>query len=216
MELKTIGQAARISALLVASLLGASLLCAGARAQNPPLGNTTSTKPSPEHALLGEMVGTWDVLSRIWTGPDAKPITLPLAVAKRRLIGGTLLEEIMTPAPETDQESFTRVAYLNYNDTTRRYEWSSWDSRAPQMMYETSYAGSDPGLGQEQDRRVISLYLGGFVLPQWGKATNAAFKQRRIVEIERNRQVTRQYWTPISGQSAEEFLAVEYVYTRQQ
>jgi len=158
------------------------------------------------------MVGTWDVRQRMWTGPDAEPMMLPPAVAHRRLVGDTFLEETMKPAPGSDQEPFTRLAYLSYNNVNKRYEWISMDTRAPQMMFEISYGGGGPGRGQE--RRVVSLYLDSFVLPRWGKTANAAFKQRRVIEADRDRQVVSQYWTPLSGEKAEEFLAVEYIYTR--
>lgn len=213
MKRKRIYGAAGIPALLVACLLSAAALAPAAHAQNAPLDNTTAAEPGPEHALIRQMVGTWDVQARIWTGPDAEPTMLPPAVAHRRLIDNTFFEEVMKPAPGSDQEPFTRLAYLNYNDVSKRYEWISMDTRAPQMMYETSYGGSAPGRGQAQ--RAVTLYLDSFVLPQWGEATNVAFKQRRVIEVEKDRQVVSQYWTPLSGQDADEFLAVEYVYTRQ-
>ena len=122
------------------------------------------------------------------------------------------LEEVMEATPAAGQEPFTRIAYFNYNSVTQRYEALSIDTRAPQMMYEKSY--EDGNASQEQ--RVVRLHLqNDFVLPRWGNTANAAFKGRKVIELEPDRQVVRLYWTPLSGESAQEFLAGEYVYTRQ-
>ena len=57
---------------------------------------------------------------------------------------------------------------------------------------------------------------GSFVAPQWGPTKNAAFRYRLTVgKIENNRQTVRLYLTPQSGANAKEFLAFEYVCTRQ-
>ena len=81
------------------------------------------------------------------------------------------------------------------------------------MMNERSDKGEDqskPGNGG------IKLYGGGFVAPQWGESKNVAFTYRLTVgEIENNSQVVQLYLTPQSGESPKEFLAFEYVYTRQ-
>ena len=136
------------------------------------------------------------------------------AVARRRLIGDAFIEEVMEAAPGSGQEPFTRIAYFNYNKVTQRYEAISMDTRAPQMMYEKSYEDSARNAGQEQ--RIVRLYLeDNFVLPRWGNTANAAFKGRKVIELEKDRQIVRLYWTPLAGESAEEFLAGEYVYTRQ-
>jgi hypothetical protein len=81
------------------------------------------------------------------------------------------------------------------------------------MMNEKSYEAE----GQTRaGKGGIKLYGGSFVAPQWGKAVNAAFIYRLTVgEVEKDRQVVQLYLTPQSGESAKEFLAFEYIYTRQ-
>jgi Protein of unknown function (DUF1579) len=159
------------------------------------------------------MVGTWNVQQRMWLKPGAEAIDLPAAVARRRLIEGAFLEEVMELAQKAGQGSFTRTAYFNYNAVNQQYEYFSLDSRAPQMMNEKSYAGE----GQTRaGKGGIKLYGGSFVAPRWGEATNAAFMYRLTVgEVENDRQVVQLYLTPQSGGNAKEFLAFEYVYTRQ-
>jgi Protein of unknown function (DUF1579) len=200
-------RAACIASLALSCLQGAASDAPVAIALSGSPDGARSTVAAEHHTFIRQMVGTWDVRTRIWTGPGVAPVRLPPATARRRLIGDTLLEEVMTPASRSVQDPFVRMAYFSYNRVNQRYEWLSMDTRAPQMMYERSLNG--------HEKNAVSLYLDSFVLPQWGKATYAAFRQRRVFEFELNRQVVRQYWTPLSGEDSVEFLAVEYVYVRQ-
>jgi hypothetical protein len=89
----------------------------------------------------------------------------------------------------------------------------SWDTRAPQMMYQASRAVGMPG--ESKGSAVIWFYLvDNFVVPQWGDARNVAFKHRLMLEPGAGRQVVRLYWTRLSGEPNQEFLFGEYVYTR--
>jgi hypothetical protein len=161
--------------------------------------------------LLSQMVGTWDVQQRMWPGAGREAVTLPPAVARRRLVGGAFLEEVMELPPGSKQDPFTRIAFFNYNAVNQQHEFFSLDTRAPQMMSEKSFESG--GAGNEDG---ITLFGGTFVAPQWGDVTNAAFRYRlRIGRPEKGRQVVQLYLTPLSGKSTKEFLAFEYVYTRQ-
>lgn len=167
-------------------------------------------------SLIQEMVGIWDVQQRMWPGAGAKAIELPPTVAARNLIGNTVLYELMTLAPGSTQESFTRVAYFNYNSVNRQYEYFSLDTRAPQMMNERSNAAIT---SETRDQDAIKLQGGRFVAAQWGDAKNVPFHYRiEVGKIENDRQLVRLYLTPESkksaAQSAKEFLAFEYIYTR--
>ena len=183
---------------LVAVLTSLALLASGTNAA------------SAQDSVLQQMVGTWRVEQRLWSGPNVEPISAAPTVARRRLISEAFLEEVMEV---TGNEGFTRIAYFNYNSVTQRYESVSMDTRAPQMMYETSYDDGPPVAG----RRTLKFQLEDpFVVPRWwGSTVNAGFKSRKVLEVERDRQVMRLYWTPLIGENAREFLAVEYVYTRQ-
>lgn len=162
---------------------------------------------------MQQMIGTWNVQQRMWPGSGAAAIILPPAIARRRLVEGAFLEEIMELAQKSGQEPFTRIAYFNYNAVIQQYEYISLDSRAPQVMIEKSHEAE----GQSKSGKGgIKLYEGSFVAPRWGEYTNAAFMYRLTVgEVEKDRQVVQLYLTPQSGESAKEFLAFEYVYTRQ-
>ncbi len=158
------------------------------------------------------MVGTWKVQQRMWPGFGAEAINLPPAVARRHLMIGGFLEEVIEPVNKSAKTFFKRIAYLNYNAVKQQYEYFSLDSRAPQMMNERSdktEEQSNPG------KDGIKLNGGSFVAPQWGEARNVAFTYRLTVgAIENNSQVVRLYLTPQAGESPKEFLAFEYIYTR--
>jgi hypothetical protein len=62
----------------------------------------------------------------------------------------------------------------------------------------------------------LVLYGGSFVAPRWGAVTNAAFRYRLTIgPVEKDRQVVQLFLTPELSGNAKEFLAFEYVYTRQ-
>jgi Protein of unknown function (DUF1579) len=181
-----------------------------AQEQNP----ATTVKGPPDALLLIQgMAGTWNVTQRMWSGPGASPTELPAALAHRRVLAGTIVEEEMELAPGAKGDAFTRIAYLDYNAMNRQYEYFSIDTRAPQMMRESSCENVTQD--KRKDRGLISLCGGMFVAATWGTAKNAAFRYRLVVDaVSENQQIVRLYLTPVSSEIADEFLAFEYVYTR--
>ena len=174
---------------------------------------TTVKGPTDAPSLVQRMAGMWNVSQRMWSGPSSGPTELPAALAHRRLLGGTILQEEMSLAPGTKGEAFTRIAYFNYNAVNKQYEYFSIDTRAPQMMHENSCDHIAPK--KMKDQGAISLCGGMFVAPTWGNAKNAAFRYRLVVDpVSENEQIVRLYLTPVSSGIADEFLAFEYVYTR--
>jgi Protein of unknown function (DUF1579) len=179
--------------------------CFIAHAQNAPGKISVPT-------LMQQMVGTWSVQQRMWPGAGAEAVNLPSAIARRRLLAGGFLEEVMEPASKPGNASFIRIAYFNYNAVNQQYEYFSLDSRAPQMMNERSDKTEEQSnLGEDS----IRLNGGSFVAPEWGEARNVAFTYRLTVgEIKNNRQLVKLYLTPQAAQNPKEFLALEYVYIR--
>ena len=203
-------RAARIFSFVAIHSVCCVAFCSIAYAQNAPPHAPSNNSSS---YLMQQMVGTWKVQQRMWPGFGAEAINLPQAVARRHLIAGAFLEEVMEPAKKSDKESFIRTAYFNYNADSQQYKYFSLDSRAPQMMNERSDKAAEQS---KPDKGGIKLYGGSFVAPQWGEAKNVAFTYRLTVgEIEKDRQVVQLYLTPQAGESPKEFVAFEYVYTRQ-
>jgi hypothetical protein len=161
--------------------------------------------------LLQSMVGTWDVQQRMRPGPGTAAVELPSAIARRELVGGKYLEETMEPTSGVATQSFHRNAFINYNSVTRRYEYTSLDTRAPQLMMEISRP-VDPKRVPPSE---LKLQGGEFLAPEWGSAKNVRFKYRlSIGESKNDQQTIRLFLTPVSVLPIEEFLAFEYVYTR--
>jgi hypothetical protein len=105
-------------------------------AQERPDTAPTGVRP----ALIREMSGTWRVEQRMWTDAGTQPLALPPAIARRRLVEGGFVEEIMEKLPQAEGDTFTRIAYLNFNAVTGQFEYVSLDSRLPLMMTERSRA----------------------------------------------------------------------------
>lgn len=143
----------------------------------------------------------------MWPAADTEPVTMPPAVARRRMIQDVYLEEVMEPAPGSDEPPFTRTAFLSFNDLNGRYEYVSLDTRFPPMMFETAFDNT------LMNGNTITVYHDAFISPGFDPATAGQLvKQRRDIIVEnQDRVVVRQYWTLPAG---EEFLAVESVYTR--
>ena len=160
--------------------------------------------------LVHAMLGTWDVKEWMWQGPGGTAISLPSAVAQRRLAAHGFIQEIMTARPGS-QGAFTRFAYFGYNAVNQNYEYFSLDTRAPQMMNERS-SGASAGASTGD---AIDLLGTTFVAPQWGKFTNAAFRYRLVVgPVQHDRQEVVLYLTPLAGAGQPEFQAFKYLYTR--
>ncbi|GFE81119.1 hypothetical protein GCM10011487_31190 [Steroidobacter agaridevorans] len=155
------------------------------------------------------MAGNWRVEPKMWPGPDAKAIELPKATAQRRIVNDAFLDEEMTPAADSQQEAFTRVAYVSFNTINQQYEYFSLDSRLPQMMSYTLPGANEAHAGQ------LELRGTSFVAPVWGQARNVPFMYRLTIgAVEGDRQIVRLFLKEQRAQ-ANEFLAFEYLYIRQ-
>lgn len=173
------------------------------------LAATSDAAPS----LVQHMAGTWSVTERMWPSPGAAPIALAPVIARRRLVGGAFLQEIMEPVAGANDAAFTRIAYLDYNVVDRQYEYFSLDTRAPQMMIEKST--TIEARGTALPGGTLDLYGGTFVAPRWGGFVDTAFRYRLVIgDVEAGRQVVQLYLTPLSATAGKEFLAFQYVYTR--
>jgi hypothetical protein len=195
----------------IAIVSATALFCvvlADLEAEQPALPDRSTPAPP----LVRRMAGMWNVQQRMWPGAGADAITLPAAVGRRRVVRGDFLEEIMEGIPGA-REPFTRIAYFHFNAVTRRYEYVSLDSRAPQMMTEKSEAEGATSKMREDDEIALDGDL--FVAPRWGNSTNVTFRYRLLIgAIVKGRQVVRLFLTPQSKDAGKEFLAFEYVYTR--
>ena len=186
----------------------AAWICAAASIALVPAarGEPASGSVTP---LIRQMAGNWRVEPKMWPGPDAKAIELPKATAQRRIVNDAFLHEEMTAAADSQQDAFTRVAYVSFNTINQQYEYFSLDSRLPQMMSYTLPGANEARAGQ------IELRGSSFVAPAWGQANNVPFMYRLTIgAVEGDRQIVRLFLKEQRAQ-AREFLAFEYLYIRQ-
>ena len=158
------------------------------------------------------MVGTWEVRQRMWAGLKADPIDLPTAIARRHLVRDAYLEEVMQPVEDRAGQpgAFSRHAWFNYNTVTSRYEYTSLDTRASQLMLEQSQP-----VPAAESTAELKLQGGTFLAPVWGSAKDVRFKYRLTIgAISAGQQIVSLYLTPQTVLPRTEFLAFEYVYTK--
>ncbi len=184
----------------------AVLMAAGSAQAADPTG---AAKP-PVPRILQKMEGNWTVSEKMWPGSGQGAVDLPPAMAHRRLIQKSFLQEIMEPTQGGATDAFNRTSYFEFNSTTGKFEYFSLDSRLPQMMNERS-AVVDPSSAD----RGVKMQGGHFVAPEWGKAHNVPFRYKLLVGgVKGDRQTVQLFLTPESGKDRKEFLAFEYVYVR--
>lgn len=176
----------------------------------PAQGETpTQEKAKSVTPLIERMAGTWKVEQRMWSGPDAKPVQLSQAVARRQIRGSAFLEETMEPSGSGEAVHFVRMAYVSFNPVNQQYEYFSLDTRAPQMMSYTT-----PG-ANSVDGENIELKGGTFVAQEWGDAKSVPFVYRLSIGAVKNGQQVLRLFLTQQIPAAKEFLAFEYVYTQE-
>jgi hypothetical protein len=95
----------RLRALLIAALVAASTVAAGA---------------DPEHARLTAMTGTWDVELTFWFQPGGRGLTSKGTSTIRPLFGGLFVEEKIEGG--LNGTPFTTLAWTGFNSATHQYE----------------------------------------------------------------------------------------------
>lgn len=191
------------------------VLCTTAYSQNPlstqihhsSLEMDSILKQGPEYDLIKPLVGTWTVVQTIYSKGGEKILSQDTFKVERKMIGN-FLQEVMQPIVK-NENSFTRVSYLNYSRTNLRWEYIVLDTRYPLMMFETS------ANHQVTQDKSIHLYLDAFIMPPFFGKEYAGLlaKQHRVITFKGNDiDINRQYFTLPADK---EFLAIEYVFKRQ-
>lgn len=205
--------------LVVAIIVSMALLSGRATAQataaaspNPvsATGGTALEKLlvlGPEGEALAKRVGVWDVTFTSWGKFDAAPVTINGLVAERQMIG-SILQEVLHPAPDTAAPSFTRIDYLTFNRVTSRWDYVSMDTRVPNgLMPAWSF---DRGTGQE-----IVVFFQPFAITGDGPDVRGQMirMEQVITRQGPDREVKDQYFILADGVGTK-WLAKRYIYTR--
>lgn len=121
----------RVAFLVVMSALSTtSFAGSNPSSANEPTAAQRMSEPGPLEEMLARQTGTWDVVASLWPAPGAEPIVTRGLVAERSMIG-PILQEIMKPAPGSNQPDFTRIDYLNFDRVEGRWKYVSMDTRFP-------------------------------------------------------------------------------------
>ena len=194
-----------LALLTAAAVLLAAGGLTGHAQQTAPSANDRMLEPGPEAKALARRVGTWDVVNTIRPAPTAAPIVHTGLVADRVMIG-LYLQEVMKPAPGSSVPDLRRIEYLTYNPVEARWQYLSMDTRVPMGLIPARSVDRQQGSS-------ITVFFDNAALAGFGpEIEGRLFRARHVTTVESaDRDVSRQYWTSPGN---DEWLAVEYAYTR--
>jgi hypothetical protein len=118
----------RVTAVALLALLSVAP-GAGAQQASPSAAERMSAA-GPQQKELERQTGSWDVVATLWPAPSAEAIVTRGLVAERKMIG-SILQEIMQPAPTSGVPDFRRLDYLNFDRVEGRWKYVSMDTRFP-------------------------------------------------------------------------------------
>ena len=164
--------------------------------------------PSPGHAALTPLVGSWSVELSIYgtmgRSPDLPPIlSREIRTTRVWVADGQFLED--TTEGTVEGKPYWRRGWLGYSNLDRRYEWVTIAPRVPMMIYL-----GKPGSGEQMPIDVSGVFTDqGLVSEQ---TVGKPVAQRTVIRVENNdRHVFDLYFKPPTGK---EQLAFRMVYTR--
>ncbi len=173
--------------------------------KSSPLAMEMILKQGPEYDSVKPLVGKWSVKMIVYKIGGREILSDNTFQLERKMMGN-FLQETMTPVNADDPNPFTRMSYLNYNRTNKRWEYSVFDTRFPISMNEAS-------VENKMANNSITVYLENFVAPPMWDEKHAGLltKQRRVITFGKDENTNEQYMI-FPGE--EEFLAIKYVFKR--
>ena len=82
------------------------------------------THPGPEHDRLDALVGEWDTVVKIWSGPQSQPHVSKGRVVRNWILGGRFVEEWIEEFDDSGDLVFQGVGLLGYDRFTGQYEYT--------------------------------------------------------------------------------------------
>ena len=170
---------------------------------HPPVFNELG----PEGKVIAQRVGLWDVTETFWASPKAGPITTTGLVAERVMIG-SLLQEFLRPPSDTAHKEIKRTDLLSYNRVEGRWDYVSFDTRAPVGLMPAWSSG--PG-----DGATIDLIFAPFAIPGPGtEVTGQMLRMEQMIKYtDADHDEKDQYFTLADG-TATKWLVRRYAYVR--
>jgi len=161
----------------------------------------------PENAKIEQRVGLWDVTETVWAAPGVTPVTTTGLVAERTMMG-QLFQEFIRPLTDTSHKEIKRTELLSFNRVEGRWEYVSFDTRAPVgLMTAWSSSGGDGA--------TIDLVFAPFAFVGAGtEVTGQMLRMEQVIKYQdADHDVKDQYFTMADG-TGTRWLAHRYAYTR--
>jgi hypothetical protein len=196
----------RLAATFVATLVLSSPSIGSTQPAQPSAAERMS-RPGPEEAMLQRQTGTWEVTASLWPAPGAPPMVSKGVVAERTMIG-SILQEVMSPAPGSQTPDFRRLDYLNFDRVEGRWKYVSMDTRFPvSIMPARSFGPAKDG------KIVVQFEPQGFV--GFGGEVEGRYmiSDMAISSPDPDRMVKEQHVTMADG-TGRSWLFVRYEYVR--
>jgi uncharacterized protein DUF1579 len=175
--------------------------------QQAPLAMTRLNDLGPENALIERRAGLWDVTETVWATPGASPVTTTGLVAERTMMG-QLFQEFIRPLTDTSHKEIKRTELLSFNRVEGRWEYVSFDTRAPVGLMTASSSNRGDGA-------TIDLVFAPFAFVGVGtEVTGQMLRMEQVIKYQdADHDVKDQYFTMADG-TGTSWLAHRYTYTR--
>ena len=197
-----------------ATAIGAGAgLAASAQSTNPAGPSPTAlitdrlNDLGPESQFIARRVGLWDLTETVWATPGASAQVTTGLVAERTMMGA-LLQEFLRPPLDTGRQRVARTDLLTYNRLEGRWNYASFDMRAPVGLMPAWSTGRGDGA-------TIDLVFAPFSVPGPGKeVTGLLLRMEQTIRYQdADNDVKDQYFTMADG-TGTKWLAHQYAYRR--
>ncbi len=178
-----------------------------ALAQQAPSAATRLNELGPENSQMAFRVGIWDVTETVWGAPDAAPVVTTGLVAERRMMG-SLLQEFIRPPADDAHKDIKRTDLLTFNRVEGRWDYVSFDTRAP--------VGLMPAWSSVRgDGTTVELIFAPFAFVGTGtEVTGQMLRMEQVITYQGpDRDTKDQYFTLADGTGTKK-LAHRYAYVR--
>ncbi len=187
--------------------LSSAFIPALAVAQQTTLASARFNELGPEGKVIAQRAGLWDVTETFWASPKAAPVTTTGLVTERVMMG-SLLQEFLRPPSDTAHKEIKRTDLLSYNRVEGRWDYVSFDTRAPVGLMPAWSSGPEDGA-------TIDLIFAPFAVPGSGtEVTGQMLRMEQVIKYtDADHDEKDQYFTLADG-TATKWLVRQYTYVR--
>jgi hypothetical protein len=112
-----------------------------AAAPAPAAALDAAMAPGSEHARLNDLVGTFDVVIRIWVTPASAPVVSNAAAVSKWVLDGRFVQTSLSGF--VDGQPYNAIGYAGYDNAGKVYQASWIDNESTaQTWYQGGFAAS--------------------------------------------------------------------------